>query len=75
MKKFDIPQLEGVFSEPWSWKKFVGLLGLFGPAAIFASVSIVSGYLIVSLGFANETLAQVRAVLEDLEKRVTAAIT
>jgi hypothetical protein len=33
MKKFDIPQLEGIFSEPWSWKKLVGLLGVFGPAA------------------------------------------
>jgi Mn2+/Fe2+ NRAMP family transporter len=47
MKKFDIPQLEGIFSEPWSWKKLVGLMGVFGPAAIVASVAIGAGETIV----------------------------
>ena len=47
MKKFDIPKLEGIFSEPWSWKKLIGLLGVFGPAAIVASVAIGAGETIV----------------------------
>ena len=40
MKKIDIPSLGGVFAAPWSVKKLLGLLAIFGPAAIVASVSI-----------------------------------
>ena len=47
MKKFDIPQLEGILAEPWSRRKLVGLLGVFGPAAIVASVAIGAGETIV----------------------------
>lgn len=47
MKKFEIPQLEGVLAEPWSLKKIIALLGVFGPAAIVASVAIGAGETIV----------------------------
>ena len=47
MNKVDIPQASGVFSEPWSVKKLIGLLAVFGPAAIVASVSIGAGETIV----------------------------
>ena len=46
-RKFDIPPLEGVLSEPWSLRKLLGLLGVFGPAAIVASVAIGAGETIV----------------------------
>ncbi|MCZ6679860.1 MAG: Nramp family divalent metal transporter [Candidatus Poribacteria bacterium] len=45
--KVDIPSPSGVFSEPWSVKKLSGLLAVFGPAAIVASVSIGAGETIV----------------------------
>ncbi len=46
-RRFEIPQLQGIFAEPWSWKKLIGLLGVFGPAAIVASVAIGAGETIV----------------------------
>ena len=45
--KVDIPAVSGVFGEPWSIKKLFGLLAVFGPAAIVASVSIGAGETIV----------------------------
>ncbi|MCI0378916.1 MAG: hypothetical protein L0215_15015, partial [Gemmataceae bacterium] len=39
----EIPQPTGVMAEPWSVGKLWRLLGLFGPAAIVASVSIGAG--------------------------------
>ena len=47
MDKIDIPSLGGVFAAPWSIKKLLGLLAIFGPAAIVASVSIGAGETIV----------------------------
>ena len=47
MDKIDIPPVTGVFEEPWSRKKVFGLLAVFGPAAIVASVSIGAGETIV----------------------------
>ena len=47
MGKIDIPQSEGIFNQPWSFKKILGLLAIFGPAAILASVSIGAGETIV----------------------------
>ena len=47
MNKVDIPQVSGVFVSPWSFKKLRGLLSVFGPAAIVASVSIGAGETIV----------------------------
>lgn len=47
MDKIDIPPVSGVFEEPWSRKKVFGLLAVFGPAAIVASVSIGAGETIV----------------------------
>ena len=47
MNKVDIPQVSGVFAAPWSLKKLWGLLSVFGPAAIVASVSIGAGETIV----------------------------
>ncbi len=43
----EIPQPTGVMAEPWSVGKLWRLLGLFGPAAIVASVSIGAGETIV----------------------------
>lgn len=43
----EIPQLSGVLTEPWSARKLWQLLGMFGPAAIVASVSIGAGETIV----------------------------
>ncbi len=43
----DIPPVGGVFAEPWSGRKLVGLLSVFGPAAIVASMSIGAGETIV----------------------------
>ncbi len=45
--KVDIPPISGVFGESWSPKKLLGLLAVFGPAAIVASVSIGAGETIV----------------------------
>ena len=45
--KFAAPPLGGAFAEPWSARKLVGLLAVFGPAAIVASVSIGAGETIV----------------------------
>ena len=47
MNSVDIPEVKGVFAQPWSLKKAVGLLAVFGPAAIVASVSIGAGETIV----------------------------
>ena len=45
--KVDVPPVSGVFTESWSMKKVFGLLAVFGPAAIVASVSIGAGETIV----------------------------
>ncbi len=45
--KLRVPPPGGVFAEPWSAKKVIGLLAVFGPAAIVASVSIGAGETIV----------------------------
>ncbi len=47
MERIDIPEQTGVFAQPWSVRKFIGLLGVFGPAAIVASLSIGAGETIV----------------------------
>ena len=47
MSSVDIPEAKGVFAQPWSLKKAIGLLAVFGPAAIVASVSIGAGETIV----------------------------
>ena len=41
--EISIPALTGVLAEPWSLKKLVGMLALFGPAAIVASIAIGAG--------------------------------
>ena len=41
--KIEIPQNSGLFDESWSLKKILGLLAIFGPAAIVASVAIGAG--------------------------------
>ena len=46
-RKFAAAPLGGAFAEPWSARKLVGLLAVFGPAAIVASVSIGAGETIV----------------------------
>ena len=45
--KIEIPPVTGIYAEPWSFKKLFGLLSVFGPAAIVASVSIGAGETIV----------------------------
>ena len=45
--KFGVPPVSGVFAQPWSMNKVFGLLAVFGPAAIVASVSIGAGETIV----------------------------
>jgi Mn2+/Fe2+ NRAMP family transporter len=47
MDKIEIPQSDGLFDQRWSLKKVLGLLAIFGPAAIVASVSIGAGETIV----------------------------
>ncbi len=47
MDKIEIPLPRGVFAQPWSFRKLLGLLAVFGPAAIVASVSIGAGETIV----------------------------
>ena len=43
----EIPPVTGVFGQPWSMQKLLGLMAVFGPAAIVASVSIGAGETIV----------------------------
>jgi Mn2+/Fe2+ NRAMP family transporter len=47
LEKVEIPPPRGVYAEPWSPRKLLGLLAVFGPAAIVASVSIGAGETIV----------------------------
>ena len=47
MDKLEIPPGEEIFDQSWSFKKVLGLLAIFGPAAIVASVSIGAGETIV----------------------------
>ncbi|MEE2874220.1 MAG: Nramp family divalent metal transporter [Candidatus Latescibacterota bacterium] len=47
MDKVEIPEPSGVFTEAWSLNKVYGLLAVFGPAAIVASVAIGAGETIV----------------------------
>ena len=47
MSKIEIPPPEGVFAQSWSLKKVFGMLAVFGPAAIVASVAIGAGETIV----------------------------
>lgn len=47
MNKVEIPPVSGIFAQPWSYRKFVALLSVFGPAAIVASVAIGAGETIV----------------------------
>ncbi len=47
MNKVDIPPPEGVFAQSWSLRKIFGMLAVFGPAAIVASVAIGAGETIV----------------------------
>jgi Mn2+/Fe2+ NRAMP family transporter len=47
MEKVTIPEPAGIFTQPWSRKKLFGLLAVFGPAAIVASVAIGAGETIV----------------------------
>ncbi|MEC8930186.1 MAG: hypothetical protein VYB08_02145, partial [Candidatus Latescibacterota bacterium] len=47
MNNLQLPPPDGVFALPWSLKKVLGLLAIFGPAAIVASVSIGAGETIV----------------------------
>jgi Mn2+/Fe2+ NRAMP family transporter len=46
-KTFEVPEPTGVYAQPWSFKKAMGLMAAFGPAAIVASVSIGAGETIV----------------------------
>ena len=43
----EVPPVTGVFAHPWSMQKVRGLLAVFGPSAIVASVSIGAGETIV----------------------------
>ena len=47
MNKVEVPPLNRVFEDSWSFGKVKGLLAIFGPAAILASVSIGAGETIV----------------------------
>ena len=47
LNKVSIPEPTGVHAEPWSPKKVVGLLRMFGPAAMVASLAIGAGETIV----------------------------
>ncbi|MBL7044254.1 MAG: Nramp family divalent metal transporter [Pirellulaceae bacterium] len=42
-----IPPATGVFAEPWSVRKLLGMMAVFGPAAIVASMAIGAGETIV----------------------------
>jgi Mn2+/Fe2+ NRAMP family transporter len=43
------PPLRGPLAEPWSARKLVGMLSMFGPAAVLASVSIGAGETIIAV--------------------------
>lgn len=45
-----IPEPAGVYTEPWSWKKFKRMLGFFGPAAMVASIAVGAGETILVTG-------------------------
>ncbi len=45
-----IPEPSGVYTEPWSWKKFKHMLGFFGPAALVASMAVGAGETILVTG-------------------------
>ena len=45
-----IPEPTGVYTEPWSWKKFKHMLGFFGPAALVASMAVGAGETILVTG-------------------------
>ena len=45
-----IPEPTGVYTEPWSWKKFKRMLGFFGPAALVASMAVGAGETILVTG-------------------------
>ena len=47
MDKVEIPEPAGADAQPWSLNKLYGLLAVFGPAAIVASVAIGAGETIV----------------------------
>ena len=47
VEKITIPVPSGVLAQPWSARKLVGMLALFGPAAIVASLGIGAGETIV----------------------------
>ena len=47
LDKVSIPEPTGVYAEPWSPKKIIGLLRMFGPAAMVASLAIGAGETIV----------------------------
>ena len=42
-----VPQLTGVLAQPWSGRKLLGMLTMFGPAAVVASLGIGAGETIV----------------------------
>ena len=45
-----VPDLEGVYSEPFSFRKLIKLLTFFGPAALLASLAIGAGETILVTG-------------------------
>lgn len=45
--EIDVPQLTGVLAQPWSCRKLVGMMTMFGPAAVVASLGIGAGETIV----------------------------
>jgi Mn2+/Fe2+ NRAMP family transporter len=47
VNKVSIPELTGIHAEPWSVKKIIGLMRMFGPAAMVASLAIGAGETIV----------------------------
>jgi Mn2+/Fe2+ NRAMP family transporter len=47
VNKVSIPEPSGIYTEAWSLRKIVGLLKMFGPAAMVASLAIGAGETIV----------------------------
>ena len=47
MDKVTIPEPSGIYAQPWSIQKIVGLMKMFGPAAMVASLAIGAGETIV----------------------------
>src|SRR5688572_3383317 len=43
----EAPPVKAIYSDPWSLRKVLGLLAVFGPAAVVASLSIGAGETIV----------------------------